>query len=153
MNIEVNIFQYIHSPLISFSSSRSEWRSYRDVRQTTYCAWVFTSNPHLTSGCYKRHSPPFSRSSTNLTSSGFIAPATQKWTNDYLVSKMGDHKISIAITPNGLVIFLSCAHMKPTGKVSLYHLQTRRCSDSRIGQQIVLYWALYWTDVHAGSLD
>lgn len=32
---------------------------------------------------------------------GFVVPATQKWTNDYLVSKMGDRSIAIAITPNG----------------------------------------------------
>ncbi|KXN86277.1 JmjC domain-containing protein 7 [Leucoagaricus sp. SymC.cos] len=32
---------------------------------------------------------------------GFLAPSTRKWTNDYLIKKMGDRRISVAITPNG----------------------------------------------------
>ncbi|KAJ3559205.1 hypothetical protein NP233_g11324 [Leucocoprinus birnbaumii] len=46
--------------------------------------------------------PCFLKLTTNLTPvSDFTVPATHKWTNDYLVRKMVDRRISIAITPNG----------------------------------------------------
>ena len=32
---------------------------------------------------------------------GIKMPALEKWTNDYLIDKMGSRKISVAITPNG----------------------------------------------------
>lgn len=32
---------------------------------------------------------------------GLSVPAREKWTNEYLVKKMGSTEISIAITPNG----------------------------------------------------
>ncbi|KAH7914350.1 cupin-like domain-containing protein [Hygrophoropsis aurantiaca] len=33
---------------------------------------------------------------------GLQIPASARWTNDYLVKKMGEHSISVAFTPNGL---------------------------------------------------
>ncbi|KAF8621666.1 hypothetical protein AX15_007680 [Amanita polypyramis BW_CC] len=33
---------------------------------------------------------------------GFKIPALKKWSDDYLNNEMGHHKISVAITPNGL---------------------------------------------------
>jgi jumonji domain-containing protein 7 len=33
--------------------------------------------------------------------SGVEFPALTKWTDDYLVEKMGDQSVSVAVTPNG----------------------------------------------------
>lgn len=114
MNIEADIFhrQHIESLVrwlpYSFQDLNGSHIETLDRPPTAleFSRLIHVSRPVIIKG---KNPYIFSRISMNHTSSsGFVVPATQKWTNDYLVSKMGDRSIAIAITPNGSVIFLTC---------------------------------------------
>lgn len=60
---------------------------------------------------------------------GKARPALRKWTNEYLIEKMGDKKLEISVSPDGFVSFRCCC--------SCADIHFSSYADSIVGNQFV----------------
>ena len=112
MNIEVDSY-LIYTPL-GYSStpsliSRFEWFWYRSLGEASFSTGILQASPYFQASDYKRHLHlflhlPFEK--LNISPVGFDFPALTLWQDRYLVQKMGDRQISVAVTPTGWFIDL-----------------------------------------------